>query len=209
MKRAYTLSEINQYQPDTITLTGAWHDAIGNPQLTGSWIIWGESANGKTRFALQLARLLATHVKVAYNSLEEGLSLSIKQAIQSVGMADVKRNFVLLDKESIRDLSLRLSRRRAPQVIIIDSLQYSALNYTRYQQLIDRHRGRLFIFISHADSRGPKGSTARSIRYDAFVKIRVEGYKAFPQSRFGGGTPYTIWQHGADRYWGETTDNAE
>lgn len=204
IKRALAVKDIREYQAHTLPFDGRWFQAIGEPELTGSWIVWGGSANGKTRFALQLAKYLAKFVRVAYNSLEEGLSLSMKHAIEEVGMTDtdVKRNFVLLDKESIADLKVRLKKQRSPQVVIIDSLQYTGLTYADYKMLRDTYRNKLFVFVSHADGREPKGNVGRSVKYDAFVKIYVEGYKAIPQSRFGGGKDYVIWEKGAKQYWG-------
>ena len=199
-KRALTVRDIRNYRADTLPFDGAWLASVGTPEVTGSWLVWGGSANGKTRFALQLARYLSRFVRVAYNSLEEGLSLSMQRAIADVGMADAKRNFVLLDKEPLPDLVRRLERQRSPQAVIIDSLQYTGLTYADYRLLRDRFRNKLFIFVSHADGREPKGSVAKSIRYDAFVKIYVEGYRAYPQSRYGGGREYVIWERGAAEY---------
>ena len=201
-KRALSITDIENYQPRVLEFEGAWHDAIGNPELTGSWIIWGNSANGKTRFALQLAKYLALHKKVIYNSVEEGLSLSMQKAIADTGMHDVKRNFLLLDKEPICDLKVRLRKQRSADIVIIDSLQYTGLNYDTYKNLRDEFRNKMFIFISHAEGREPKGQVAKSVRYDAFVKIYVEGYKAMPQSRYGGGKEYIVWQKGYNDYYG-------
>lgn len=200
MKRALTITDIRSYKATTYRLEGELGDALGEVELTGSWIVWGGSANGKTRFALQLAKALAKHVRVAYDSLEEGLSLSMRHAIEAVGFSDVKRNFVLLDGESIDDLKERLRKQRSPKVVIIDSLQYTGLTYNEYKRLRDEFRQKLFIFISHADGHNPKGAVADSVKYDAFVKIFVEGYRAYPQSRFGGGEEYVIWEEGAKQY---------
>ena len=200
-KRALTINDIRNYKPEVLPFDGEWEAAIGKPEMKGGWIIWGSSANGKTRFALQLAKYLAKFVRVAYDSLEEGLSLSIQTAISEVGMSDAKRNFVLLDKESIGTLRERLTKQRSPKVIIIDSLQYTELTYKDYIRLINDFPNKLFIMVSHAEGREPKGKTGKSIRYDSFVKIYVEGYKAFAQSRYGGGKPYVIWHHGAKEYW--------
>jgi hypothetical protein len=201
IRRALTVNEIRAYKAVTLDFEGAWLQSVGLPELTGSWLVWGNPANGKTRFALQLARYLAGFCRVAYNSLEEGLSLSMREAVINSGMADVARNFILLDKESVKDLKERLLKRRSPEVIIIDSLQYTGLSYTDYKILKDTFRNKLFIFVSHAEGKEPKGNVAKSVRYDAFVKIWVEGYKAFPQSRFGGGNEYVIWPAGAQKYW--------
>ena len=205
-KRALTVRDIRSYEPSLLSFDGAWQAAVGQPEMTGSWLVWGSSANGKTRFALQLAKYLCRFGKVAYDSLEEGLSLSMQRAIAEVGFSDseVKRNFILLDKESIADLILRLKKQRSPQIVIIDSLQYTGMNYTDYKTLRDTFRNKLFIFISHAEGQNPKGNVGKAVRYDAFVKIYVEGYKAFPQSRYGGGEAYTIWEKGAADYYGNT-----
>lgn len=200
IKRALTARDVLNYKPRLLAFLGVWLLSIGLPELTGSWIIWGESANGKTRFALQLAKYLSKFVKVAYNSLEEGLSQSMKTAMSDVGMLDAK-GFLFLDKEPIPELKERLRKRNSPDVIFIDSLQYTGMSYNEYKKLRDEFPRKLFIFISHADGKNPKGQVAQSIRYDAFVKIPVIGYKAFPQSRFGGGAEYIIWEKGAKDYW--------
>ncbi len=200
MKRALTITDIRNYKTKTYLLDDGLDLALGEVELTGSWIVWGGSANGKTRFALQLAKALAKHVRVAYDSLEEGLSLSMQHAIEDVGFADVKRNFILLDGEGIDELKERLRKQRSPKVVIIDSLQYTGLTYTEYKALRDEFRSKLFIFISHAEGHNPKGAVANSVKYDAFVKVYVEGYRAYPQSRYGGNVPYTVWPEGAAKY---------
>ena len=199
-KRGLTMSDIRAFKPKTIPFTGEWLESIGCPELTGSWIIYGLSANGKTRYALQLARYLAGFCKVIYNSLEEGLSKSMQTALIDVGMDNVSKNFLLLDKEPIEELIIRLHKRKSPDVIFIDSLQYTGLTYGDYKKLREEFRNKLFIFISHADGREPKGNVAKSIKYDAFVKIPIIGYEAIPQSRFGGNKPYVIWQWGYDDF---------
>lgn len=195
------MHDIKTYKAVTLDFTGKWLSFIGKPELTGTWIIWGNSANGKTRFALQLARHLAQYARVAYNSLEEGMSLSMKQAIVDTGMDDVARQFILLDNEPVDEMKERLRKRKSPAVILIDSLQYSGMRYVDYKELKDKFRNKLFVLVSHADGKEPKGQVAKSIRYDAMVKIYVEGYKAFPESRFGGGSEYTIWDKGAREHW--------
>jgi len=202
VKRAKSVSELLNTRFKVLDFEGEWLDLIGLPELSGSWIIWGNSANGKTRFALQLCKYLTNFGKVAYNSLEEGVSLSMRKAFVEVGMEEVSNKLVLLDQETIEDLRKRLTRRKSPDIIAIDSLQYTGMTYKSYKSLREDFPKKLFVFISHADGREPSGRVAKSIRYDAFVKIRVEGYKAFPASRYGGGKPYIIWHQGAENYWG-------
>lgn len=197
LKRALTVGDIQKFKPHKLSFDGEWLRAIGSPELTGTWIIWGNSANGKTRFALQLAKYLAKFTRVAFNSLEEGLSDSLKNGVIATGMTEVQRNILFLDKEPIEELKERLRKRRSPDIVIIDSLQYTGLTYEQYKRLRDEFRHKLFIFISHGEGREPKGNVGKSIRYDANVKIAVIGYVAYPQSRYGGGEPYVIWEKGA------------
>ncbi len=206
MARALSVNNIINYNPVTLPFEGEWEASFGKPELCGSWLIWGASGNGKTRFALQLCKYLCQFGKVAYNSLEEGMSKSMQDAVIATGMQDVSRRFTLLDQENISDLILRLKKRKSPGVVVIDSVQYTGMNYNDYKKLRSQFPHKLFVLISHADGKEPAGRVAKSIRYDAFVKIRVEGYKALPVSRYGGGEPFVVWAAGAEKYWGETIE---
>ena len=42
-------------------------------------VVWGKSGNGKTSFVLQLCKELTRYGKVAYDSLEEGSSLTMQK----------------------------------------------------------------------------------------------------------------------------------
>src|SRR5690554_1642755 len=201
LKRATSIDELLKMKFDTMEFSGEWLDFVGTSEKAGSWIIWGNSGNGKTRFSLQLAKYLSNFGRVAYNTLEEGKKLSFQRAARDTNLKAVNGKMIIIS-ETIEELSHRLKKNRAPKIVIIDSLQYSNLNKNKYSDLINTHPKVLFIFISHAEGKNPKGTTADSVRYHSDVKIRVEGYKAFATSRFGGGEPYTIWDHGAERYWG-------
>lgn len=203
LKRAISVDELLKTKFKTMAFEGEFKEAVGTPEMSGSWIIWGQSGNGKTRFTLQLAKYMTKFGKVAYNSLEEGAKLSFKRAIQQTGMISVAKRFIILKGETIEQLTERLSKQKAPNIIIIDSVQYTDLDKKGYKTLINSFPTKLFIFISHAEGKNPKGSTADAIRYDSDVKIFVQGYKAFVVSRFGGGKPFIIWEEGAMDYWKE------
>jgi len=203
LNRAISVSQLEQMKFNELPFDGEWAAFVGTPEIAGSWLVWGESGNGKTRFALQLCKYLAKFCRVAYNSMEEGASKSMKKAFREVGMAEVKRRVILLDNEPIDELKERLRKRRSPDVIVLDSVQYSGMNYRDYTAIRREFTDKLFILISHADGKNPAGRTAKSIRYDAFVKVRIEGYRAFALSRYGGGEPYTIWPKGARNYYNE------
>lgn len=201
MKRAISISELISKNFKVVEFENEWYDLIGNPQLSGTWLVWGDSGNGKTRLVLQLCKYLTNFGRVAYNSLEEGFCESMKLAFIDTGMDEVKRKIILLDNEPIEDLEKRLKLQKAPKIVVIDSIQYSGLNFKQYKRLKESNPKTLFIIISHSQGKYPAGRVANAIRFDAFVKIKVEGYKAFATSRFGGGKPYTIWREGAEKYW--------
>lgn len=181
---------------------GSWKESFGSPAPSGTWIIWGNSANGKTHFCLQLAKYLTQFEKVLYNSLEEGYCLSFQVANEHMKMDECGNRYQILDQESMEDLYVRLRRRSSPRIVIIDSFQYADLSKKEYIKLKQSFPNKLFIFISHADGKLPEGRPAKFVRFDAMVKIRIEGFKAFPASRFGGGKPFVIWEKGAKDYWG-------
>ncbi len=196
MGRAASVEQVLRTRFKVLPFDGEWKEAIGCPEMTGSWIIWGNSGNGKTRFALQLCKYLCRFGRVAYDSLEEGVSASLMKALQETSMMDVRRRFVVLDKEPIDQLMERLSKGKSPDVVCIDSLQYTGMSYEQYKALKERFPKKLFIWISHAEGVQPEGRVAKKVRFDSNVKVFVRAYRAEPVSRYGGGKPYIVWEEG-------------
>ena len=196
MARAASLDQVLRTRFKVLPFEGEWKDSIGCPELTGSWIIWGNSGNGKTRFALQLCKYLCQFGRVAYDSLEEGVSVSLVKAIKETHMMEVRRKFVVLDKEPIDQLMERLEKPKSLDIVCVDSLQYTGMSYDQYKALKERFPKKLFIWISHADGMLPEGRVAKKVRFDSNVKVFVQAYRAEPVSRYGGGKPYIIWEEG-------------
>lgn len=202
----YTMYQFLTSEHEVMHFDAEWKDLIGEPAFSGTWIIWGQSGSGKTRFTIRLANYLMKFGTVLYNSLEEGNARSLQRAFAAEGFTPETKGIVVMDRVPISELSERLSKRKSPRIVIIDSLQYTRMSYNDYIALKEKHLDKLFIYISHAKGKEPRGATAESVRYDADVKIHVEGYRAFAVSRHGGGIPYTIWQERADKYWNDITE---
>lgn len=203
MARAFSAREAMSIKKRTLELQGAMYDAFGTPERSGVWFIWGNSGNGKTSFVMQLAKALTEHGRVAYDSLEEGTSLTMINTLRRYEMDKAGSRFQLLDCEPMDELGARIKRHKSPDFYIIDSFQYTQMTYREYIAFKEAHRGKLLIFVSHADGKNPAGTAAKKVMYDATLKIYVEGFKAFSKGRFIGPTgEFTIWQEGADRYWG-------
>lgn len=209
MARAYSVTEATKMKKRTFSFSPEFKEAFAEPEMQGVWFIWGQSGNGKSSFIMQLSKELAQHGKVAYDSLEEGTSLTMQNTLKRFAMHEVNRRFQILDCEPISELSERLSKKKSADFVIIDSFQYTQLSYKQYIELKKKHQNKLLIFISHADGKQPAGRAARSVMYDASLKIYVEGYKAISKGRFIGsnGGSFVVWADGASRYWGEEIVN--
>ena len=203
-RNAKGVREVLGMKYETMDFDGPWLDAFGRPERRGVWIIWGNSGTGKTTFALQLCKYLCRFGKVAYDSLEEGACLTMQNAFRREGMMEVNKRFLLIDNENMEELSVRLKRQKSPDIMVIDSFQYTGMNYRQYIEFKERHRRKLLIFISHADGKLPNGRAAKSLMYDASLKIYVEGFRAFSKGRFNGPTGhYDIVPEKARPHWGE------
>lgn len=210
MGRAISNKNVLAAQFETADFDGPYLASFGRPELRGAWIIWGGSGSGKTTFTLMLCKYLSKFRRVAYDSLEQGLSLSLQKAWERVGMVEAGTNVILLNKEALPELRKRLKKRKSPEIIIIDSLQYiRGFNFDAFTKLKDEFPDKLFIFISQAKGVNPKGNLGEAIRYDAEIKICVEGYKAFVTTRYedpskgAGGADFIIWEQGAAEYWAD------
>lgn len=188
-----------------VPFEGEWKASFGCPELHGSWLIWGGSGSGKTTFALMMAKYLSQWSRVAYNSLEQGLSLSLQKAWLRVGIPEAGNKVVLLDKEPVEKLRERLSRRKSPGVVIIDSLTaMPGFRKKDYVELMRMFPQKLFIFLAHEKRGLPDPAIAETVRRLSDVKIHVDTYKAFPVSRFEdkevgeGGAPFLIWPEKAN-----------
>ena len=203
MKRAYSVRNVIDAKFRTLDFGGEWLEAVGKPELGGSWMIYGAPKNGKTSLAMQLARYLTGFCRVAYDSVEEGLSLSIQNCVGRTFGGSGTRRFMLLDKENVEELTERLSRRSgSPDAVVVDSVQFLGLRWEEYKGLVERFPHKLFVFVSHVDGNQPEGRVARKIWRDANVYIRVEGFRGFPVGRYGGGEPIDICPERAEAYWG-------
>lgn len=208
MGRAISNKNVLTAKFEVADFDGAFLASFGRPELRGAWIIYGGSGCGKTTFVMQVCKYLTHFRRVAYNSLEQGLSLSLQKAWKRVGMEEVGNRIILLNKESLKDLRVRLTKKQSPDVIVVDSVQYwHGLKWSDFTNLKDDYPDKLFIFVSHERGGLPDGKLAQKIRYDSEIKIRVEGYKAFVTTRYEvsdlgeGGADFVIWEAGAQEYW--------
>lgn len=205
LRKAMSVDQLYRMEFSTMEFQGRFKASFGRPQLGGTWLIWGNSSNGKTSLCMQLAKYLTEFGKVAYNSFEEGASLSFKNTLIRNNMKEVAGKFFILRGETYEELKERLSKRRAPNILIIDSIQHSKISKDQYTSLKQSFPNKLFLYISHARGKLPKGEIADFIRYDADLKIRVEGFRAFIDGRLNEaeGKHFDIYPEKSTQYWNE------
>lgn len=203
MSKAISSTDLLTKKYDLIEWGGEWYDNFDEPEASGTWFISGQSGMGKTSFMLELAKELAKIDRVLFNSLEEGTSRTMQKAWKRHQVAESKRKIQLIN-EKPDELIVRLRKRQSPRFIIIDSFQYTGLNFEQYMAIKKEFPNKLFIYNSQMDGNKPMGKTAVRILYDADLKIWVEGFKAFSKGRYLGdfaAEGLTIWKEGAERYW--------
>lgn len=204
LKRGLSIDAFKRKRFKTIQLEDKWKSSIGpEVELSGSWIVFGDPGNGKTSFVLQLVQMLTGHGKVAYDTLEEGDRFTFQKSIKRIKWTAIQQRRIIILKESISELRVRLRKPKSANIIIIDSLQYSLITKTEFMKLMDDFPEKLFIWISHTDGKRPKGAIGEWVWYAADVKVFVEGFKAFITSRYEGLEPYIINEDRASQYWGD------
>lgn len=195
--KAISAHELQSIKFDLLEFTGKWAKMMGQPEKNGCIFVWADSGAGKTTFVLQLVKYISEFSKVLYNSLEEGRCRTQQIAWQEANISESANSVMLLDKEPMSDLKTRLLRKRSPNVVVLDSWQYMRMSFRQWYDFKSLFPNKLFIVISQAEGKLPKGKSADAVRYDSPVKIFLDKYIAFPKSRYGGNTPYVLWEEKA------------
>lgn len=199
IKKALSYADTQKATFKTIKIDNDWKPHLGTPELGNSnWLIYGKPGQGKTSYALQIVKqLCANGHKVHYNTLEEGLKLSFKMALERNNMKSA--NGFNYQKEKLPEFVARLSRKRQPKIVVIDSVQYlfRGLQEKHYFEFIEQFQDTTFIWISGADGKKPRGRIAEAIEYDADIIVNVQDYMAtIEKNRFQAYEPKIIWEQG-------------
>lgn len=199
VKKAASVAQLYNTKFDLYPFTGEWFESFGMVEKGKIWFIMAPVNSGKTTFVAMLCKYMSGFGRVAYNSIEEGISESLKKAFKRANITS-KDKVVVLDKESLADLRKRLKKHRSADIVVIDTIQHSDIDKRTYLSLKNEFCKKTFIIISHMEGSKPEGRLAKFIHQDASVKVLIEAFKAYVSSRYGGGKPFVIWQEGADSY---------
>lgn len=201
-----TVANIQNTKVVRLPFENEWYEAFKQPQNRGVWFVYGGSGSGKSTFAMQLAKELATHGTTFYNLLEEEMDDSdFIERTELCQMQDVAHQFNIQSYDLER-LDAYLSKRNSPQNIIIDSLPYFLHSWEDYKAFKKKWATKkVIVFIGHADSKNPSTELQRKVMYDAKMKIYVSGYLATCKGRTIGpnGGRFVIWDEGYKAVHGE------
>jgi hypothetical protein len=195
MARTLGVNQIINKQYETFEFCGEWADTFGHPSKNFQMLVYGKPKNGKTSFMMQFAKYLAiNHGKVFYNSVEEGDSKTIKDALERCNMTDVPDGrFMLGDRYFYRQLVEKLQMRNSGRFVFIDSRDYMQLTSHQYKKLREHFPNKCIIIICWESAGKPEGKYAKDIEYMVDIVCHVRDYKARVRSRFGGGQEFVIW----------------
>jgi hypothetical protein len=186
-------------------LSPEFKDALG--EIDDGWdiFIFGGSGSGKSSFAAQLLKALDSLGKKLHLVYEEGHSKSVRKNLIRSGIAELEQ-YEIMDGCSFEDLMYLLSRKNAPKIVIIDSFQYARFTKDQWFELKDKYvkgkKKKIFIVISHADGKNPRGAVAVDALYDAQIKAFAKGRIAFIKSRYENEKNFVIHEKGAKEFWG-------
>lgn len=203
--KAISISNMLKKKHSTFTFEPPWSLAFtGTPSDSGIWLIWGKQKNGKTSFALMLAKYLSTLRRVLYISAEEGTDMDFVAACKRCGLnpSDNVSFYEYLPLEEVRQV---LKRRNAPEVVFFDNFTIYRDDFKR-NALLDLKTdfpNTLFIFLSHEERNEPYPSVARNAIKLAKVIVHIKGLRALVSGRGEVGGEYQIDETKAKLYWGD------
>jgi len=204
----FTNSNIVETKHKTMAFTGKWLDSLGEPPVSGSWIIYGTSGSGKTSFALKLAKYLTRFDRVLYWTLEQGNTKTFQSAWKREKMADCGTDIMVADEDvNFEMIEKTMKQRKGRGILIIDSLtplKGQSFNIVAYERFRKQMKNKLLIWLSHEKNGIPDTNVGDYILKLADLKMRVEGFKVTVNSRAGDKMKdFIVWEKGANEYNGQ------
>lgn len=186
----------------TFEFEGLWKEALGTPETTGAWIVYGDEKNGKTWFSLMLAQYLSSFERTMYVSAEEGLSYFFVDAMKRAKIDPKNKSLQFSNYLSLDELSIKIAKQKAAKIIVIDNLlMYDEVRSKKLKDFIMKHQNKLLIFMSHEERKQPAGANGKMVKKLSNVIVRVVGLKCFVSGRVPGGT-FSIDKNSSELYHG-------
>ncbi len=205
MAKTLSAKQVLTVENTTIRLSGIWDECFGEIDRTGIVFMYGPSTSGKSSAALLFAKELTRFGRVLYASNEEGFRSSFQDRLRRFSVADCGTALQFTRRESVASILERLTKRRSADFVVIDSVQDSRMTRKDYNTIKRLSDSKMFIFVSRIEGRLPMGRLARDIKFDADLKVWVEGGRARSEGRYIGSVgTCDIYHDKAREYWGMT-----
>jgi flagellin-specific chaperone FliS len=157
-----TGKDLMQLNYQTIGLEGSWFTLLGDPAIGFCLMIHGKPGQGKSTFALLLAKYLSQAGKVNYVSTEEYGSYTLKDKVVRIGGAD----------EVAFTPGLSEVNPAAYDFVFIDSVNDAKLDYVAFKSLKERYPATAFILVMQATKAGSfKGEQEWEHLADTVVRV--------------------------------------
>ncbi|OBX17750.1 ATP-binding protein [Bizionia algoritergicola] len=209
IQKILTVANIQNQNVSKLQWKGRWLEAFGRPQDKGVWFIWGVSGSGKSSFLMQLAKAMA---ELGYKTLlnlceEEPDDTDYIDRTELFTMNEVEDCFYT-QNYTFKEMMIYLNKKNAPKVVIIDSIKDMTSSYDDYLDLkrLALKKQIILIITGQAEGKNPRTEFEKSIRYNAKMKIYVNGFLAQCQGRTIGenGGRFIVYQKGYDMLRGES-----
>lgn len=189
MQRALTVKNLLGKKYSTYAFEGIWQEIFGEPSTSGIWLLYGKEKNGKSWGALLIANMLTRFGKVLYVSAEEGTDMEFQAACNRANIDPNNKNFQFIEYEPIEELYIRLKRRKAPRIVVIDNLtiyneELKATGMKKLKQDFPNHH---FICVAHEERGKPYTAAATMASKLAKVIIKAVGLTLIIGGRVPGG----------------------
>ena len=98
---------------------GMWQEVFGLPEMKGLWLIYGAEKNGKTWIGLKIAEYMTSFAKTLYVSAEQGTDMDFQNSLKRAKMDYKNKLIQFIEYESFEELDERLSKHKAPRIVVI------------------------------------------------------------------------------------------
>ena len=192
-----TSEQLMQLEFETLQFEGKWNMFFGNPSINFYLVIYGMPGEGKSTFAIQLAKYLSISFgNVLYISGEEGISKTFKDKMSLTN--SVSPSLHIVELGSSNDI-IRVVKPDNYRFIFIDSLQHLNIDAAEMKKLRAVFKNSAFIAISQATKAGEmRGSN--EILHDTDTVVKVEdGLAITTKNRFKPkGTTFDVFEDISD-----------
>lgn len=170
-KNVISLRDLQKARFKTLQFTGNWKELMGTPEERFSVMIYGQSGQGKSTFAINFAEYLSNNFgTVLFNSAEEGISLTLQDKLKNLKSTDLfishHRDFNSMRKH------LKTS---TCKFVVLDSVNHMNLTPENVEELRNMDKTRGFISIHQVTKTGDfKGDN--KFLHNCDVEIVVDNY---------------------------------